>query len=234
MRVTYYLFGNQNLYGSVAQKVAIMIATITIIYASIMAVRNKHIKRRLAYSTASNLSYILFAVALMTPSGLAAGITHMIFHAIMKINLFFIAGAIIIYSKKDYVDDMKGIARKMQVGMFAFLIASLAMIGIPLTCGFVSKYGIVIAAIDANSYLSLAGIVAIIISSILTLIYLFSIVIVAYIPGADFDYRTIADVKSPGRVMNFVFIIITIMIIYFGVNSTSLLDFIESVAKGIA
>ncbi len=234
MRVTFYLFGNTNMYDSFAKRVVTVIAIVTIIYSSIMAVREKQIKRRLAYSTASNLSYILFAVALMTKSGFAAGMTHMIFHAIIKINLFFIAGAIIIYSHREYVDDMKGIAKKMPIAMFAFLVASLAMVGIPLTCGFVSKYALITSAIEANTFLSLVGIVALVISSLLTLIYLFNIVIIAYIPGENFDYNTLKDVKAPGKVMRFVFILITLMIIYFGVNSDSLLNFIESVANGIA
>ena len=234
MRVTFYLFGNTNMYDSFAKRVVTVIAIVTIIYSSIMAVREKQIKRRLAYSTASNLSYILFAVALMTKSGFAAGMTHMIFHAIIKINLFFIAGAIIIYSHREYVDDMKGIAKKMPIAMFAFLVASLAMVGIPFTCGFVSKYALITAAIEANTFLSLVGIVALVISSLLTLIYLFNIVIIAYIPGENFDYNTLKDVKAPGKVMRFVFILITIMIIYLGVNSASLLDFVERVAAGIA
>lgn len=234
MRVTFYLFGNENLYGSVAQRVAIVLAIVTIIYSSIMAVKEKQIKRRLAYSTASNLSYILFAVALMTRAGFVAGMTHMMFHAVIKINLFFIAGAIIIYSHREYVGDMKGIAKKMPISMFAFLVASLAMVGIPLTCGFMSKYALIMAAIDADTFLALAGIIALIISSVLTLIYLFNIVIVAYIPGADFDYNTLNDVQAPGKVMRFVFILITIMIIYLGVNSALLLDFVERVAAGIA
>ena len=233
MRSTFYLFGNSNLIGSLAQKVVIIIAIITILYGSIMAVKEKQIKRRLAYSTASNLSYILFAVTLMTTEGYAAGMTHMLFHAIIKINLFFIAGAIIIYSGKEYVDDMKGIAKKMPLSMFTFLVASLALVGMPLTCGFVSKYGLITAAINAGKNYAFAGIVAIVISALLTLIYLFNIIIVAYIPGAGFDEKKLKDVKSEGPVMKIVFVIITIMIIYFGVNSTSLLEFIENVAKGI-
>ena len=233
MRVTYYLFGSTNMNGSNAQKVTMIIAIITIIYGSIMAVRDKHIKRRLAYSTASNLSYILFVVTLMTVDGFAAGLTHMLFHALIKINLFFVAGAIMIYAKKEYAYEVKGLAKKMPISMFAFLVASLAMIGLPLTCGFVSKYAIITAAVEANNKFSLMGMIAIIISSILTLVYLFGIVIPAYIPGSDFDYNEIKDVKESGVVMRFVFILITIMIIYFGVNSGLILDFINDVASGI-
>jgi multicomponent Na+:H+ antiporter subunit D len=230
MRVTYYLFGSSILTGSIAQRVTMAIAIITILYGSIMAVREKQIKRRLAYSTASNLSYILFAVTLMTSSGFAAGMTHMVFHAIMKINLFFIAGAIMIYANKEYVDDMKGIASRMPIEMFAFLVASIAMVGMPLTCGFISKYRLITAEVVTKNPEGYIGIAAIIISSVLTLIYLFNIVIVAYIPGVDFDDNALGGVKSSGKVMKFVFILITVLIIYFGVNSNSLLKLIDSIS----
>ena len=233
MRVTYFSFGTVFLVGSIAQKVCMVFAITTIFYGSIMALKEKNIKRRLAYSTASNLSYILFSVLLLTTEGFAAGMTHMMFHAIIKINLFFAAGSIMIYGKKEYVQDVKGIAKKMPVTMFTFLIASLALVGIPLTCGFISKYAIVTSAINVSSVQSIIGIVAIIISAILTLIYLFSIVISAYLPSNDFNEKVIKDVNEAGFSIKFVLIIITILIIYFGVNSVGLVSFIESVAKGI-
>lgn len=233
MRVTYFSFGTAFLVGSIAQKVCMVFAITTIFYGSIMALKEKNIKRRLAYSTASNLSYILFSVLLLTTEGFAAGMTHMMFHAIIKINLFFAAGSIMIYGKKEYVQDVKGIAKKMPVTMFTFLIASLALVGIPLTCGFISKYAIVTSAINVSSVQSIIGIVAIIISAILTLIYLFSIVISAYLPSNDFNEKAIKDVNEAGFPIKFVLIIITILIIYFGVNSVGLISFIESVAKGI-
>ena len=231
MRATYYLFGAEILIGSKAQKITMAIAIITILYGSIMAVRERHIKRRLAYSTASNLSYILFAVTLMHVNGFAASMTHMVFHAIMKINLFFVAGAIMIYAKKEYVSDVKGIAKKMPIEMLSFLIASLGMVGIPLTCGFISKYRLITAEIALGNNEGYFGVAAIIISSVLTLIYLFKIVINAYIPGKDFDEKELVNVKSSKTAMKFVFITITIMIIYFGVNSNSLISFIDLVAS---
>lgn len=231
MRATYYLFGPSILVGSAAQKITMAIAIITILYGSMMAVRERHIKRRLAYSTASNLSYILFVVTLMHANGFAAGMTHMVFHAIMKINLFFVAGAIMIYARKEYVEETKGLAKKMPVEMLAFLVASLAMVGIPLTCGFISKYKLITAEIALNNKEGYAGIVAIIISSVLTLVYLFRIVINAYVPGNSFDEKQLKNVKSSGYAMRFVFIVITIMIIYFGVNSHRLISFIDLVAN---
>ena len=233
MRVTYFSFGTTFLVNTIAQKICLIIAITTIFYGSIMALKERNIKRRLAYSTASNLSYILFAVLLLTTESFVAGMTHMMFHALIKINLFFAAGSIMIYGKKEYVQDVKGIAKKMPVTMFTFLIASLALVGIPLTCGFISKYAIIISAINVGSVQSIIGIVAIIISAILTLIYLFSIIIPAYLPSNDFSEKALKDVKEAGLAIKFVLIFITILIIYFGVNSVGLITFIELVAKGI-
>ena len=191
------------------------------------------IKRRLAYSTASNLSYILFAVLLLTTDGFVAGILHMMFHAIIKINLFFATGSIMIYAGKEYIQDVKGIAKKMPITMFTFLVASLALVGLPLTCGFISKYAIITSAINAGTTKSMIGIVAIIISAILTVIYLFSIIIPAYLPSKDFDEQHLKNIKEAGLSIRIVLITITILIIYFGVNSTSLVGFVENVSKGI-
>ena len=232
MRCTYYSFGVNALRGSMAQNICIVFSILTILYGSIMAVREKHIKRRLAYSTASNLSYILFAVTLMTTDAFAAGITHMMFHAIIKINLFFAAGSIMIYANKEYVDDVKSLGKFMPVTFMTFTIASLGLIGIPLTCGFISKYALITSAINEGSIRAYLGIVAIIISAILTLVYLFTIVINAYLP-ADENTKNITNVKEAGIRIKTVLIIITFMIIYFGINSIDLLSFIESVSKGL-
>lgn len=229
MRTTYYIFGTSVLIGGFAQKVTMIITILTILYGSIMALKEKNIKRRLAYSTASNLAYILFVTLLFTPNGFSAGLSHMIFHALMKINLFFIAGAFIIYGNIENVDEVKGISKKMPIEMFSFIIASLSMIGIPLTCGFISKYKLITACIYSNSLLAIVGMFSIIISAILTLIYLFSIVVNAYISKPD-DINILNNVSSSGNKMKFTFILLTIFIIYFGINSNSLISFIDNIS----
>lgn len=233
IRVTYSLFGIAFLSGSVVQKIAISLTIVTILYGSLMAVRDKHIKRRLAYSTVSNLSYILFATMLMTTDGLSAGLTHMVFHAIIKINLFFAAGSIMIYSKKEYVDEVSGLAKKMPMTMLNFLISAFALIGVPLTCGFISKYALITSAINNKSYFAYVGIGAIVISSILTLIYLFEIVVPAYFTNHNYNVDAIKDVKEAGIRIKVTMLIITALIIYFGINSNYITNFIESVVIGL-
>lgn len=108
IRLTYYAFGTEFLIGTWAQYVMLIAASITIVFGSTVALRTPHIKRRFAYSTISNLSYIIFGVAIMTPIGLAAGMLHMIYHAVIKITLFFTAGAILYKTHREDLYEVEG------------------------------------------------------------------------------------------------------------------------------
>jgi len=103
IRLIYFSFGTEFLVGTWAQNVIIIAAAFTIVFGSTVALRTPHIKRRFAYSTVSNLSYIIFGVALMSPAGLTAGLLHMIYHAVIKITLFFTAGAILYKTHRELV-----------------------------------------------------------------------------------------------------------------------------------
>jgi formate hydrogenlyase subunit 3/multisubunit Na+/H+ antiporter MnhD subunit len=116
------------------------IASFTMIVASLFAIAQDNLKRRLAYSTISQLSYILFGVALLNPMGVEGAMLHIPFHGFMKITLFMCAGAIMVASGKRNISDMGGIGRTMPVTMTAFTIGALGMCGIPPVCGFISKW----------------------------------------------------------------------------------------------
>ena len=109
MRVVYWCFGAGFLIGTKVQAAVLCVCCITILYGSLRALCTQHLKRRLAYSTVSQLSYILMGVMLMTPAGLAAGLTHMVCHALMKITLFFCAGAILYKGGREYVYELRGV-----------------------------------------------------------------------------------------------------------------------------
>lgn len=117
LRLIYYGFGADFLRGSWAQTVVMTAAIVTIVYGSARALRTPHLKRRLAFSTVSNLSYILFALTLMTPAGMVGGMTHMVYHAFTKITMFCCAGAIILKSGKEYIYEMEDFGRAMPVGV---------------------------------------------------------------------------------------------------------------------
>lgn len=237
MRVTFFSYGYDFLQNTMIQTICMIVTICTILYGSIMAVKETNLKRRFAYSTISNLSYILYAILLFSPEGFSSAMTHMVFHGIIKITIFFVIGAIIIYTGSKEVKDVKNYAKYMKLTFLTFTIASIALIGIPLTCGFISKFSIATAALTNGSNLAIAGLVAIVLSSILTAIYTFTIIVNAYFPTllkSNYDETNAQlNIKEPSLYMLIPFIILIIMIIYFGISSAPLVDFINNVAYGV-
>ena len=122
----------------------------TIIVASIIALSKDNLKSRLAYSTVSQLSYIILGVALMTTSGIQGGLVHIANHAFSKITLFFCAGAIYVATHKKNISEMSGLGRSMPFTFAAFGIASLSMIGVPGAAGFITKWYLLFGSMQAN------------------------------------------------------------------------------------
>ncbi|ABC22434.1 proton-conducting transporter transmembrane domain-containing protein [Rhodospirillum rubrum] len=137
------------------------VAGISVILASLIALRQDNLKRRLAYSTISQLAYVVMALSLFSPLGVLAAGLHIVVHAFGKITLFFAAGAIHTATHKDSVSQFAGIGRAMPWTMGAFAVASLSMIGLPPTAGFLSKWGIFSAAFQGQTW----GVVAVLIAS---------------------------------------------------------------------
>lgn len=137
--------------------------SITILGASIIALSKDNLKTRLAYSTVSQLSYIILGVALLTPTGIEGGLVHIANHAFSKITLFFCAGAIYVAAHKKNISDMKGLGRSMPWTFGAFALAALSMIGAPPVAGFVTKLYLLIGALDAGSI----GILVVLVASTL-------------------------------------------------------------------
>ncbi|MCD8082762.1 MAG: proton-conducting membrane transporter [Clostridiales bacterium] len=180
MRVTYDSFGTQFLRGSWAQTVVLIPVIFTIVYGCSRALKETHIKRRLAWSTVSNLSYILFGVALMTPLGLVGALCHMICHALMKICSFFCMGAVICKSGREYIFQLDGLGRRMPKVFAAFTLSGMALMGVPGLCGFISKWNLVKAAVETRGLLAYLGIAALMISALLTAIYMLSVSVRAF------------------------------------------------------
>lgn len=233
MRVTYFSFGGEFLSGTWAQWLVMAVAIFTIVFGSSMAVKEQHLKRRLAYSTVSNLSYILFGVTLMTPAGLVGGLTHMVFHGIMKIALFFCVGAIMYKTHKEYIYEIEGYGRKMPIVFTVFTIASLAVMGIPPLAGFISKWNLAYGAVLTGKALPAVGVFALLISALLTAIYLLTVVVKAFFPRKSFDMKGIQTVSDPNWYMTVPLILFTIAIIAFGVHSAPLVEFLTKIANGL-
>lgn len=233
IRLTYYCFGTEFLKGTWAQNVVMLIVMFTIVYGCSRAVKETHLKRRLAYSTISNLSYILFGVTIMTPLGMVGALTHLIFHAIMKISAFFCAGAIMHQTDKHYVYELDGMGYKMPAVFGVFTISGLALMGVPGLAGFVSKWNLAAAAVESGNVIAFGGIACLLLSALLTAIYMLTIVVRAFFPGKDFNMAALEGVKDPNWKMLVPLFVFTLFIVAFGFCSSSLVEFFTKVAAGL-
>lgn len=152
-------------------------ASFTIIVASVIALTQNNLKLRLAYSTVSQLSYVILGVALLTPSAITGSIMHIVLHAFGKITLFFTAGAIYVAAHKKNISELDGIGKEMPFTMTAFTIGAISMIGIPPLGGFVSKWYLSLGAVEANQ---LPILIVIASSTILNACYFLPIVYAAF------------------------------------------------------
>ena len=149
----------------------------------------------------SNLSYILFALTLMTPGGIVGGMTHMVYHAFTKITMFCCAGAIIVKSGREYIYELEDFGRAMPIVFATFTVSSFALIGVPPLGGFAGKWMIAEAAVASQNPLAYAGIGALILSTLLTTLYMLSIVVRAYFPVGELDRAALERVHDPAPSM---------------------------------
>ena len=152
-------------------------ASFTIIVASLIALSQDNLKRLLAFSTIGQLSYIVLGVGLLSPKGMTGGILHIAMHAFGKITLFFCAGAIFVATGKRNISEMVGIGKRMPLTMAAFFIASLSIIGLPPTGGFLSKWYLVLGSLEAHQ---IAVLVVLLTSSLLNAAYFMPVVYKAF------------------------------------------------------
>ncbi len=233
IRLTYYSFGVDFLKGTWAQTTVMLVVMFTIVYGCSRAVKETHLKRRLAYSTISNLSYILFGVTIMTPAGLVGALTHLIFHAVIKICSFFCAGAVIHQTGKQYVHELDGMGYRMPRVFGIFTVSALALMGVPGLAGFISKWNLASAAVESGNPVAYFGIACLLVSALLTAIYMLTIVVRAFFPGKDFDASRIREVQDPNWKMLLPLFVFVFFIVAFGLYSQPLTDFFRDVAAGL-
>lgn len=178
VKIIVYIFGVDILAGTEPGELLVYVAGFTVLTASLVALRQNNLKRRLAYSTISQLSYVVIAAAILTPISMVGAAMHIAAHAFGKITLFFAAGSIYTAAHKTEVSQLDGIGRKMPWTMVAFAIGALSMIGLPPTAGFVSKWVIVEGAIQGGQWAALGVIV---LSTLLNTAYLVPIVYRAFV-----------------------------------------------------
>jgi len=177
VKLIVYTFGIGYLSKLTNAEWLLYVAGATILIASIIALRSDNLKRRLAYSTVSQLSYVIMAAAILVPISAMGAAIHIAAHAFGKITLFFAAGSIYTAAHKTEVSQLDGIGRRMPWTMGAFAIGALSMIGVPPTAGFISKWYILLGALDAQAT---AAIVVIVLSTILNAAYFLPVVYAAF------------------------------------------------------
>ncbi len=190
VRVICYTFGIDLVHSLEMDLVLATIAAITILAASLFALAQDNLKRRLAYSTVSQLSYILLGVSLLTPAGIAGALIQIPFHAFMKITLFFAAGAILVAAGIENISEMKGIGWKMPVTMIAFSIGAIGICGFPPVCGVFSKWFLGVGAIEAGDLLLLLVILG---STVLNVAYFFPILYTAFFEAPTEQIRSVRE-----------------------------------------
>ena len=177
LKVMIYIFGIDNLAEIATTDVMLYIAAATVLFSSCVAMTKDNLKARLAYSTVSQLSYIVVGALLASSIATAGATLHIVTHAVGKITLFFCAGAIMVAAHKKNISDMVGLGRKMPITMIAFAIGALSIIGLPPMAGTWSKWYLIVGALEADK---LIIVVVLTISTLLNVAYLLPIPIKAF------------------------------------------------------
>jgi multicomponent Na+:H+ antiporter subunit D len=184
LKVVVYVFGIDLLAATDASRWLTWVAAFTIIAASLVALTKDNLKARLAYSTISQLSYIVLGAALATTAGALGGGLHIVMHAFGKITLFFCAGAIMVGAHKTEVSELDGLGRRMPFTFGAFLLGSLSVIGLPPAGGSWSKWFLLLGAAEADAWPMMAALMA---SSLLSIAYLMPVVVRGFFRPAPAD-----------------------------------------------
>ena len=213
LKVVVYVFGVETLAASHAGDWLVYVAGFTIVVASLVALRQDNLKRRLAYSTISQLSYVVLGAALLTPMAILGAAIHIAAHAVSKITLFFAAGSLHAGSHVDEVSEMDGVGRRQPWTMGAFAIGALSMIGVPPTAGFLGKWFILLGAVGTGQWFAVGVVV---VSTLLNAGYFLPVVYRAFArPGGARKLASAKEGPWPMVVSLIVTAIATVLIFVF-------------------
>lgn len=230
IRVVFYLLGADFIRGTWVQYTFMALALITVFIGSMLAYVEKGLKKRLAYSSVSQVSYVLFGLSTLHPLGFAGALLHVVFHSVLKDLLFLCAGSIIHQTGLTRVPQLRGIGKKMPVTMGCFLVGALGLTGIPPLCGFFSKWYLALGSLHSGApFLALAGPVVLLLSAFLTALYLTVLCVQAFLPGRDYVGREEASC-DPGWRMQAPMLLLAAAAVLFGVFVSPLSQFVSGIA----
>lgn len=234
VRVVYYIFGTAFLRGTWVQTTWLVLTLVTVFMGSMLAYREDVLKKRLAYSTISQVSYILFGLAVMDGVSVTGGLLHVLGHGFIKAGLFLCAGAIIFQTGRTRASELRGIGKEMPVLLWCYTILSLGLIGIPPTGGFVSKWYLALGALESGiPGFSWIGPAVLLVSALLTAGYLLPISIRGFLPGDDYDYRALQR-REPSLLMNLPILLLTALSVILGLLPGGLIAGLTGLAGKIA
>lgn len=257
LRVLLFVFGKELVADAGIGTALSVVIALSILLGSLSALREDTLKRRLAYSTVSQLGYITLGVSILNLEGMTGGLVHLLNHAVMKIVLFFCAGIVITVTGRTKISQLDGIGRRLPLTMGAFTVAALGMVGVPPVCGYVSKWYLLRGAVHSGHW-ALAGVL--VGSSFLNAAYFFPIAIRAFlrpysdnVPGASPDGHASGhgghghghghghgsgSVGYPGGAeapptMLWPVVILALLAIVLGIWSAIPIDYVTMLVKGI-
>ncbi len=232
IRVVYYTVGADFLRGTWVQAVWMALTLLTVFMGSLLAFREPVFKKRLAYSTVSQISYILFGLSLLTPVAVTGALLHTVFHAFIKCALFLTAGIFIFQCGKSRVEELEGIGKRMPGTLWCYTFASLALIGIPPASGFISKWYLAQGALKAGvGIFGWLGPVVLLISALLTAGYLLPVTMKGFFPGHGEPVSAEKQEAKPG--MLFPLAVLAAAAVLLGVFPNPLIQYVSRIAEAL-
>ena len=228
LRFLFTVFGVKFSFEVLPTAMPLMIlAVMAMFIPSIVACFQKNVKRVLAYSSVAQIGYMILGISFVNLTGLTAGILHLFNHALMKGALFLVLGAIVYRIGSCNIDRMAGIARRMPWTMAAFVGGSLSLIGIPFTAGFVSKWYLIVAALEKGWWYIAVLIVA---SSLIAVIYVWRVIESAYFREPPNDLSEISEAPLSLLIPAWILVVANV---YFGIDTSLPVGLSELAARAL-
>lgn len=230
IRTVYYIVGPEFVRGTWVQYAWMILTLLTVFMGSMLAYREPVLKKRLAYSTISQVSYILFGLSLLTPAAVTGALLHTAAHAFVKCGLFLTAGVFLYQFGDTRVEQLTGMGRKMPKTLWCYTVFALALIGIPPTGGFISKWYLAEGALQSGiPVFSWLGPVVLLVSALLTAGYLLPITIKGFFPGEEAAFLDMAK-KEPSPFMLIPLVILTALVLFLGILPNPLIRYVSEIA----
>ena len=231
IRVVFYIAGPSFIAGTWVQYAWMTLSLLTVFMGSLLAFREPIFKKRLAYSSVSQVSYVLFGLAVLTTTGFEGALLHTVFHAFIKCALFLTAGIFIFKCHITRVSDLQGIGKSMPITLWCFTFASLGLIGIPPTSGFISKWYLALGALQSDiGAFRYVGPAILLVSALLTAGYLLEIVVNGFFPKEGTEIKSYG--KEP-KAMWIPLMVLAGLTLGLGMLPNGLIEFISMIANSL-